>query len=173
MSIAHASPCPSPSPHLALPRSPPSSALLETWAGGWGRTGVVPPWVSQGPLSLRGMRPGVCSGGVFPSEGHDFSAPAGLWSPPGTFWGQRQFLTKLMNLSLRTPLRLHAIPYLIAYVLCFRFYLPVFGCAGSSLLRGLFSSCSGRGLLSGCRAYASHRSAFSVQSTSSRARSLQ
>ena len=35
-----------------------------------------------------------------------------------------------------------------------------FGCAGSSLLHGLFSSCGKRGLLSRCRAWVSHCSDF-------------
>ena len=39
-------------------------------------------------------------------------------------------------------------------------YLLIFGFAGSSLLHGLFSSCSKRGLLSSCNAWASHCSGF-------------
>ena len=39
--------------------------------------------------------------------------------------------------------------------------LLLFGCAGSSLLHGLFSSCREQGLLSACGAQASHRRAFS------------
>ena len=37
-----------------------------------------------------------------------------------------------------------------------KFYLFIFGCAGSSFLRGLFSSCSERGLLSSCGARVSY-----------------
>ena len=37
--------------------------------------------------------------------------------------------------------------------------LFIYGCAGSPLLRGLFSSCGEQGLLSSCRAQASHCSA--------------
>ena len=39
-------------------------------------------------------------------------------------------------------------------------YLLTFGCAGSSLLCGLFSSCGDWGLLSSCSAWASHCSGF-------------
>ena len=39
--------------------------------------------------------------------------------------------------------------------------LFIFGCAGSSLLHGLFSSCGERGLLSSCPARASPCSGFS------------
>ena len=39
--------------------------------------------------------------------------------------------------------------------------LSIGGCAGSSLLQGLFSSCREQGLLSACGAQASHRRAFS------------
>ena len=38
----------------------------------------------------------------------------------------------------------------------FKFYLLIYGCAGSSLLCGLFSSCGKRGLLSSCNAQASY-----------------
>ena len=40
-------------------------------------------------------------------------------------------------------------------------YLFVFGCAGSLLLRGLFSSCGKEGLLSSCGDWFSHCSGFS------------
>ena len=40
-------------------------------------------------------------------------------------------------------------------------FFKIFGCAGSSLLRGLFSSCSERGLLSSCGGWAFHCSGFS------------
>ena len=40
-------------------------------------------------------------------------------------------------------------------------YLFIFGCAGSLLLCGLFSSCGEWGLLSGCGAWASHCGGFS------------
>ena len=40
-------------------------------------------------------------------------------------------------------------------------YLFIFGCAGSLLLHGLFSSCGEKGLLPSCRARASHCSGFS------------
>jgi len=43
-----------------------------------------------------------------------------------------------------------------ALFLEFFIYLSIFGCAGSSLLSGIFSSCSERGPLSGCGAWASH-----------------
>ena len=43
----------------------------------------------------------------------------------------------------------------------FFYYLFIFGCSGSSLLRGLFSSFGERGLLSSCGAWASHCSGFS------------
>ena len=43
----------------------------------------------------------------------------------------------------------------------FKFYLLIFGCAGASLLRGLFSCCGEWGLLSSCRAQAFHGSGFS------------
>ena len=42
-----------------------------------------------------------------------------------------------------------------------QFYLFIYGCAGSSLLQGLFSSCSEQRLPSSCHAVASHCSAFS------------
>ena len=38
--------------------------------------------------------------------------------------------------------------------------LLISGCAGSSVLRGLFSSCSGRRLLSSCGVWGSHRGGF-------------
>ena len=41
------------------------------------------------------------------------------------------------------------------------FYLFIFGCAGSSLLCGLFSSCSEQELLSSCSVWASHCGVFS------------
>ena len=40
-------------------------------------------------------------------------------------------------------------------------YLFIFGCAGSSLLHGLFSSCGKQGLLSSCGVQASHCCGFS------------
>ena len=40
-------------------------------------------------------------------------------------------------------------------------YLLIFGCAGSLLLCGLFSSCGEQGLLSSCSTRASHCSGFS------------
>ena len=41
--------------------------------------------------------------------------------------------------------------------ICFlKLYLPIYGCGGSLLLRGLFSSCSEWELLSSCGARASH-----------------
>ena len=39
--------------------------------------------------------------------------------------------------------------------------LFIFGCAGSSLLQELFSSCGEQGLLSSCSALASHYGSFS------------
>ena len=42
-----------------------------------------------------------------------------------------------------------------------KIHLFIFGCAGSSLLQTLFSSCCKQGLLSSCRALASHCSGFS------------
>ena len=50
----------------------------------------------------------------------------------------------------------------ISLLVFFKFiYLFVFGCTGSSLLCGLFSSCGERGLLSSCSVQASHYSGFS------------
>ena len=46
--------------------------------------------------------------------------------------------------------------FLIILFICF-----IFGCAGSSLLLELFSSCGDWGLLSGCDAWPSHFSGFS------------
>ena len=50
-------------------------------------------------------------------------------------------------------------------VLTVSFYIEkifiYFGCAGSSLLHGLFSSCSEQGLLSGCSVWVSHCGGFS------------
>ena len=43
--------------------------------------------------------------------------------------------------------------------------LFIFGCAGSSLLRGLFSSCGEEGLLSSCGVRASRCSGFSCEAT--------
>ena len=40
-------------------------------------------------------------------------------------------------------------------------YLFIFGCAGSLLSRKLFPSCGELGLLSSCRAWASHGGVFS------------
>ena len=54
-------------------------------------------------------------------------------------------------------------------VLTVSFYIEkifiYFGCAGSSLLHGLFSSCSEQGLLSGCSVWVSHCGGFSCCST--------
>ena len=44
-------------------------------------------------------------------------------------------------------------------------YLFAFGCVGSSLLCGLFSSCSDQGLLSSCCVWTSHCSDFSCFGT--------
>ena len=53
---------------------------------------------------------------------------------------------------------------------CFFFFnLFIYGCAGSLLLCRFFSSCGKWGLLSGCRAWASHCGGFSLQSVGSRA----
>ena len=54
----------------------------------------------------------------------------------------------------------------INYIIYIHFYINIynftyFGCAGSSLLRGLFSSCSEQGLLSSCGVRASHFGGFS------------
>ena len=46
-------------------------------------------------------------------------------------------------------------------IILFIYSLFIFGCAGSSLLRGLFSSCSEWGLLSSCSVWASHCVGFS------------
>ena len=43
----------------------------------------------------------------------------------------------------------------------FLIMLFIFGCAGSSLLCGHFSSCGERGLLSSCRVHVSHCNGFS------------
>ena len=44
----------------------------------------------------------------------------------------------------------------VPFSLFFKFYLFIFGCAGSSLLHGLLSSCSKQGLLSSRGAWAAH-----------------
>ena len=65
-------------------------------------------------------------------------------------------------------------PRLLGRLLCFfkhyyffnnLIYLFYFGCARSSLLGGLFSSCSDQGLLSSCRVWTSHCSDFSCFGT--------
>ena len=43
----------------------------------------------------------------------------------------------------------------------YSFYLLIFGCIGSLLLGGLFTSCGEQGLLYSCGAWASHSSGFS------------
>ena len=48
-------------------------------------------------------------------------------------------------------------------------HLFIFGCAGSSLLRGLFSSSGEQGLLSSCGAQASHCGGFSGCTAQARA----
>ena len=111
------------SPHLS-PSGHPGRRVGKNW--GCPSLGV------PGSIASAGRAPWGVLRGVFPSEGHDFSASVGLGSPLGTFWGQRQFLMKLMNLSLGTPLSRHLISYLMVCVLCFRFYFSIFDCAGSS-----------------------------------------
>ena len=62
------------------------------------------------------------------------------------------------------------------YQACFNhyiLYLFIFGCAGSSLLLGLFSTCDKQGQLSNCIGWASHCGGFSLWSTDSRVRELQ
>ena len=46
----------------------------------------------------------------------------------------------------------------------YNFYLFIFGCAGSSLMRGLFSSCGEQELVSNCGGQASHCSGSSCWS---------
>ena len=49
----------------------------------------------------------------------------------------------------------------VTFFFFFNFYLFSFGCAGSSLLHGLFCSCGKQGLVSGCSAWACHCRGFS------------
>ena len=56
--------------------------------------------------------------------------------------------------------------YIYIYIFFFFFFLS-FGCAGSSLLRGLFSSFGERRLLSSCRAQVSYCRGFSLWSPDS------
>ena len=74
--------------------------------------------------------------------------------------------------SLKSPLPLYSIQGVPAAcrILCIFSYtqtvfisLFIFGCAGSSLLHGLFSSCSKQQLFSRCSAWASHCSGFSCE----------
>ena len=51
-------------------------------------------------------------------------------------------------------------------------YVFSFGCTGSSLLHGLFSSCSEQGLLSSCSAQAFHCGSFSFGAWTPGARAL-
>ena len=48
-------------------------------------------------------------------------------------------------------------------IILFIYLLFIFGCAGSSLLRGLFSSCSELGLLPRCGVWVSHCGGFSCR----------
>ena len=62
--------------------------------------------------------------------------------------------------SLEPP-EMSVLGFLFLLFFFFLIILVSFGCAGTLLLRSLFSSCSGQGLLSSCGEQASHCSGFS------------
>ena len=69
---------------------------------------------------------------------------------------------RLNKNNMMWNIKISNIHHSLNFVLCGLSYLFSFGCAGSSLLHGLFSSCrGGGGPLCGCGAQASHCSGFS------------
>ena len=78
------------------------------------------------------------------------------------------------SLTLKRPYLGSYFKFLFTFIfvlLFISFYLIIFifGCAGASLLQGLFSSCGNRRLFSSCGAWASHCGGFSRAHRGSRA----
>ena len=65
-----------------------------------------------------------------------------------------------MNNAMNTGVHISFLISIFVFFLTF-IYVLIFGCAGSSLLLGLFSSCREWGLLSSCCVQASHCSGLS------------
>ena len=84
---------------------------------------------------------------LLPGECHGQTSLAG-YNP----WGRKE-----LDMTEHTSVDTDSVKNFF-FILCI--YLFMFGCAESSLLCGIFSSCGKQGLLSGCCECASHCSAF-------------
>ena len=88
--------------------------------------------------------------------GHDWATSLYLW-----YCWTLLYPDFFVSLSYQSLLYIPDWPF-YHYDMSFDFiYLPIFGCAGSSLLCGVFFSCREQGLFSVCGAWPSHCSGFS------------